>query len=290
MRLAVFPQIETSSYFILISSFINMIFSFVLVIFLIFNFVRKKTVGTFMLLSAYLYFTITSAVSIVYRLMFILNQGEVTLAIYTIAAIGPLILLPAFAYLYIFACRHILKDNEILRINIFSIIMFFFGVAVSIVAYDIFFQTPNFAEIFGPAQLEFTEAVLVTPDVFTVSYSLFIMLFQVGVSIYVTGRVGWRALRLARKSDQLVRKRGLQIIGLGVLMYLFGGMLSAFDSSLAAIPGLMITVAVFRAFAFATAYVAMYIGWIMPNWFRKMIRKRSWFELQYNQMVSSDTV
>ena len=284
-----FPQIDTSSYFILISSFINLIFSFVLVIFLIVNFIRKKTVGTFMLLTSYFYFSLTSAFSIVYRLMFILNLGEMNTSIYMIASISPLILLPAFAYLYIFACRHILKDNEIVRINIFSIIMVFFGIAVSIVAHDNIVSSPNYLEIFGPAQMAFSEAVLVTPDVFTISFALFIQLFQIVVSIYVTGRIGWRALRLARKSDQLVRKRGLQIIGLGVLLYLFGGMLSAFDNSLSAIPGLMITVAVLRALAFASAYIAMYIGWIMPNWFRKLIRKRSWFELQYNQMLSSDT-
>jgi hypothetical protein len=221
--------------------------------------------------------------------MFILNLGEVNVTTYMIASLSPLILLPAFAYLYIFACRHILKDNEIVRINIFSIIMVFFGIAVSIVAHDNIVSNPNYLEVFGSAQMAFTEAVLVTPDVFTISYALFIQLFQIVVSIYVTGRIGWRALRLARKSDQLVRKRGLQTIGVGVLLYLLGGMLSAFDSSLSAIPGLMITVAVIRAIAFASAYIAMYIGWIMPNWFRKMIRKRSWFELQYNQMLSSDT-
>ena len=242
-----------------------------------------------MLLTSYFYFSLTSALSIAYRIMFILNQGEVNVVIYTIASLGPLILLPAFAYLYIFACRHILKDNEILRINIFSIIIVFFGIAVSLVAYDNFITAPNYATIFGSAQLAFTEAVLITPNLFTISYSLFIQLFQIAVSIYVTGRVGWRALRLARKSDQLVRKRGLQIIGVGVLLYLVGGMLSAFDSSVSGIPGLMITVAIVRALAFATAYVAMYIGWVMPNWFRKMIRKRSWFELQYNQMLSSDS-
>ncbi len=272
----------------MISSIINLIFSFVLVIFLIINFIRKRTVGTFMLLTSYFFFSLTAALSIAYRTMYIL-QGEVNGVIYTLAAVGPLILLPAFAYLYIFACRHILKDNEIVRINIFSVIMVFFGIAVSVVFYDILVIQPNYATIFGSSQLAFTEAVLVTPDIFTISFTTFILIFQIAISIYVTGRVGWRALRLARKSDQLVRKRGLQTIGIGVLLYLLGGMLSAFDSSLSSIPGLMITAAVIRAFAFAAAYLAMYIGWVMPNWFRKMIRKRSWFELQYNQIVSSDS-
>ena len=287
--MAVFPQIDTSSYFILISSMVNLLFSLVLVFLLVANFIRKKTVGTFMLLTSYLYFSLTSAFSIVYRMMFILNLGEMNITTYFIASLSPLILLPAFAYLYIFACRHILKDNEIVRINIFSIIMVFFGIAVSIVSHDNIVSNPNYQVIFTSPQMAFTEVVQVTPYVFTVSYDLFIQLFQIVVSIYVTGRIGWRALRLARKSDQLVRKRGLQTIGIGVLLYLLGGMLSAFDSSLAGIPGLMITVAVIRAIAFVSAYVAMYIGWIMPNWFRKMIRKRSWFELQYNQMMSSES-
>ena len=212
-------------------------------------------------------------------------QGEVTLISYLLASLGPLVLLPAFAYLYIFACRHILKDNEILRINIFSVIMVFYGIGSSIIAYDPFVNLPNWNLIFDyPNLLTFSSANLITNEIFTVSYTLFIQLFQIIVSIYVTGRIGWRALRLAGKSDQLVRKRGLQAIGFGTLFYLLGGMLSAFDSTVSAYPALMITVATFRALSFATAYVLMYLGWIMPTWFRKMIRKRSWFEIQYQNL------
>ena len=238
-----------------------------------------------MLLLSYVYFSLTSAVSITYRLMFILNGEIVNMTIYLLAALGPLLLLPAFAYLYIFACRHILKDNEILRINIFAVIIVFYGLATAMVATDTIYQNPSFNLIFEIDQLVFSSAVLVTPDIFTVSYIWFIQIFQIFISIYVTGRVGWRGFRLARKSDQPVRKRGLQAIGSGMLLYLIGGMLSAFDSTFSIYPALMITVAVLRALVFSSAYVLMYLGWIMPAWFRRMIRKRSWFEIQYSNLT-----
>jgi hypothetical protein len=269
--------LDTASYFILISSGVNLGFSAILVIFLIVNFIRKKTIGTAMLLTAYTFFSLTSAASIIYRILYIVQGGD-SVVIEQFASLGPLLLLPAFAYLYVFACRHILKDSEIMRTYIFALIVAFFGIATAVVAYDNF-NVPNHLN------RVFTTKIFVTNSIYTISYINFILIFQIAVSIYVTGRIGWRALRLARKSDQPVRKRGLQTIGVGVLLYLLGGMLSAFDSSISGIPVLMIAVAVLRAFAFAAAYIGMYLGWVMPNWYRKMIRKRSWFEVQYKAMA-----
>jgi len=223
-------------------------------------------------------------------MLFISNGGVMTEITYMLASLGPLLLLPAFAYLYIFACRHILKDNEIIRINLFAMIMVFFGIATSVISFDNLNTNPAYhlmTDQFFVNPLNFTSLVQITPYLITISYHAFIQITQIVVSIYITGRIGWRSLRLARKSDQPVRKRGLQTIGIGVLLYLFGGMLSAFDAQVSGIPALMITVAVLRSFAFSAAYVMMYLGWIMPIWFRKMIRKRSWFEVQYQQLTKS---
>ncbi len=243
-----------------------------------------------MLLFAYIFFSATSAVSIAYRISFIFNGAVINELTYLLAALGPLMLLPAFGFLYIFACRHILKDNEIVRIFIFAFLMFFFGMATALVGYDVFASSPVYSLLLDDLYVNplfFSEAVSITPQLFTVSYYLVIQLVQIIVSIYVTGRIGWRAWRLSRKSDQPVRKRGLQTIGLGTILYLLGGMLSAFDAQLATIPALMMTIAALRALSFAGAYVLMYLGWIMPTWFRKMIRKRSWFEIQYQQIAKS---
>ena len=284
------PALDTASYFILIAAIVNAAFSLTLVFFLIGNFFKKRTVGTFMLLLSYFFFTATSIVSIAFRMLFISNGGVMTEITYMLASLGPLLLLPAFAYLYIFACRHILKDNEIIRINLFAMIMVFFGIATSVISFDNLNTNPAYhlmTDQFFVNPLNFTSLVQITPYLITISYHAFIQITQIVVSIYITGRIGWRSLRLARKSDQPVRKRGLQTIGIGVLLYLFGGMLSAFDAQVSGIPALMITVAVLRSFAFSAAYVMMYLGWVMPAWYRKMIRKRSWFEVQYQQLTKS---
>ncbi|MCE7741481.1 MAG: hypothetical protein GOP50_03395 [Candidatus Heimdallarchaeota archaeon] len=265
--------IEPASFFIIVSSVINMAFSLALVITLLVNFFRKKTVGTFMLLSSYFLFSLTSAFSIAYRISLIYNEGVMTDTIYQMGSLTPMIILPAFAFLYFFGCRHILKDNEIVKTYLFAIIMVIYGLITAVIAYDNIYTNSLFSE-----------PTYITNDVFTISYTWPILVAQIVISIFVTSRIGIRALRLARKSDQPIRKRGLQTIGIGVFLYLLAGLLSAFDSSISNLPALMITVSAFRALAYATAYVTMYLGWVMPAWYRKMIRKKSWFEMQYQQL------
>ena len=271
-------MVSTTTYFILISSGVNITFNFILVIFLIVNFIRKKTIGTALLLTSYVLFFTTNLASIMYRLHYIMNQEDSVL-VEMFATLGPLILLPAFGFLYPLACRHILKDSELTRTFFFSALFAFYGAASALVGYDVALN-PLVNDRF------FVDKVFLVPgELYTASYLHFILITQVVVSILVTGRIGFRALRLAKKSDQPVRKRGLQTIGIGVLLYLLGGMLSAFDSTIIQFQALMIIVVVLRALSFSAAYVAMYLGWIMPNWYRKMVRKKSWFEMQYEGMT-----
>lgn len=273
-------QPEPATYIIMLSSIINFAFSAILVIFLTVNFFRKKTVGTAMLLSSYFLFSAASAMSIAYNIMYILTE-EIGEVVYFIATLGPLILLPAYGFLYIFACRHILRDSEITRVFVFGTIMVLYGLATSLVGYNNLIE----AGIVGFPSI--TRVTFVTYGIFTITYITFIWIAQIVIATYVAGRIGFRALRLAKKSDQIVRKRGLQIIGIGVLFYFLGGLLSSFDSIITEIPVLMIVVAFLRALVFAASYVMLYLGWIMPAWFRRMIRKRSWFEIQYKNSMKS---
>ncbi len=249
-----------------------MAFSLALVITLLVNFFRKKTVGTFMLLSSYFLFSLASAFSIAYRISLIYNEGVMTDTIYQIGSLTPLIILPAFAFLYFFGCRHILKDNEIIKTYIFAVIMVVYGIVTAVIAYDNIYTHSLYSE-----------PTYITKNVFAISYTWPILLVQIVVSIFVTGRIGFRAFRLARKSDHPIRKRGLQTISVGVFLYLLAWLFSALHGSIPNIPALMITISAFRAISYATAYVAMYLGWVMPAWYRKLIRKKSWFEMQYQQ-------
>lgn len=270
-------MVEISTLLTIGFSGLNLVLVFILEIFLLVSFIRKKTVGTMMLFLSYLFFGITSLISVVVKTLLILGYDSQILEAFV--TIGPLILYPAFAFLYIFASRHILKDSEIMRTLIFGMIMVFWGLASALVGWDMF--------LFPEGSRFFSSRTYLTSEIYTATYITFILIIQIAVSIYVTGRVGFRSLRLAAKSDQPVRRRGLQTIGIGVLLYLLGGMLSAFDSSLTASPALLIIVVSLRGIVFTFAYIGMYLGWIMPTWYRKMIRKRSWFELQYKELSKS---
>ena len=159
-------MVETSTLITISFSGLNLILVFILEIFLAVNFIRKKTVGTAMLFLSYFFFVVTSLISVIVKTLLILgNEGIILEAFITI---GPLVLYPAFAFLYIFASRHILKDSEITRTILFGLIMIFWGLASALVGWDLF--------LFPEGSRIFSSRTYLTATIYTASYITFIRL------------------------------------------------------------------------------------------------------------------
>ncbi|MCK5047022.1 MAG: hypothetical protein KAS22_10615, partial [Candidatus Heimdallarchaeota archaeon] len=39
-----------------------------------------------------------------------------------------------------------------------------------------------------------------------------------------------------------------------------------------------------RKILFLSSYIILYLGWIMPDWFRRRIRGKTWFEMRYKEV------
>ncbi len=263
-------MLSTETWIVLSYSFILSLAVLFLIFFLAQSYRRKKTPGTAMLMIAYILFSLTTLVPFINRVAVLFNYNIYLL--YLLNAITPLSIIFAYAFLYQFASRHILRDNEIKRLIVFSITVIIYGVLVGLIIADSIIY-PN------------TKGLIITktpstPELYTISYSMIVILFQVLVSLYFTIRIAGRAFILSKKTGSLESKKGLQSIALGLVLYLAAGLLtpvlSMFEGLIASIIGTIIRVLIFVA-----AYTFMYLGWIMPTWYRKLLRKKTWFEQQY---------
>ncbi|MFW9924100.1 MAG: hypothetical protein ACFFDW_12510 [Candidatus Thorarchaeota archaeon] len=258
-----------------------LIYSF-LVVTLIVNFARKKTTGTLLLLIAYsIYFFTKLASSGFYTIQIIMGgntpySDHLQLFSTTVTLIGAV-------FFYIFGTRHILKDGEIIRNLHVIIISIFVGILGGLIYADYFLDF----ESLGWSAFQHGETGIYQPisaELSNISINIVFSGILAVIISYVFLRLSIRALILSRRTDKLVRKRGLQMIGWGLMFYFLGGLIGGlFFAAYGAGPWLLLTLYIFRSIILTTSYVMMYIGWIMPNWFTRYIRGKSWFEQRYKE-------
>lgn len=249
-----------------------------LVIALFNNFIRKKTTGTLILFTSY--FVIGSAAilgALVFNLQAVTDFVLAPRILQSITTMSPQI---GLIMIYIFACRHILKDNEVVK----SLTVMFTSFAVGFVftmyilgAYGI--TAPVDSDIWYALSTNNP-----TADLENASISLLAVVL-VAIQVYINARIFIRAFILARRTDKEIRKRGLLLIAWGLVIYLIGGLVIsmeiAIDWQSAVIPLIFWMV---RKILFLSSYVILYLGWIMPDWFRRRIRGKTWFEMRYKEV------
>ncbi|NPE07158.1 MAG: hypothetical protein GNW80_02655 [Asgard group archaeon] len=249
-----------------------------LVIALFNNFLRKKTTGTLILFTAYF---IIGAAAILGALVYTLQAADlneiVPRSLQTITTLAPQI---GLVLIYIFSCRHILKDNEVVKALTIMIVSFILGLVFNIYLFGIL-------EITSPINSDFLWAISTnnpTADLENISVSI-LAVFLVVIQIYINARIFIRAFVLSRRTDKEIRKRGLLLIAWGLVIYLLGGLVISLEIAVpwanAAIP---LVFWMLRKIMFLTSYVLLYLGWIMPDWFRRRIRGKTWFEMRYKEI------
>jgi hypothetical protein len=259
-------------------SWLTFVVNIALVASLFRNFLKKKTSGTLILFISYLFIGIGALISALVYTFQISGLGDQ--AVISLQTISILLPQAALLFIYVFSCRHILRDNEVIKT--FTIIF--------LTAYNAFIGTLYFLNNFG-----------ITPGFNSTSWwainkntiqntglynsnisflSLTIMVFQV----YINMRITARAFILAGRTNKLIRKRGLQLIAWGLIAYMTAGILIsieyAFDWTVD--NPLPLILWILRNIIYFVAYFILYLGWIMPDWYRRRIRKRTWFEEKYN--------
>jgi hypothetical protein len=262
----------------IVFSWFTTILTIGLVIALFNNFIRKKTTGTLILFTSY--FIIGSAAvlgALVFNLQALTDNVIAPRILQTITTMSPQL---GLMLIYIFACRHILKDNEVVKSLTIMIASFVVGLVFTIYILGVYGIT-------APVDTDVWYAISTnnpTADLENISVSLLSILL-VAVQIYINARIFIRAFVLSRRTDKEIRKRGLLLIAWGLVIYLVGGLVISLEISIpwesAVIPLIFWMI---RKVLFLTSYVILYLGWIMPDWFRRRIRGKTWFETQYKEV------
>ncbi|NHJ33652.1 MAG: hypothetical protein FK732_12395 [Asgard group archaeon] len=249
-----------------------------LVIALFNNFLRKKTTGTLILFSSYLIISISAILgALVYNLQAVGIVGKVPGILQTITTLSPQI---GLLLIYIFACRHILKDNEVVKSVTVMVASFVIGFVFTMYILGVYGITPQS----NPDAWFALSKTNPTQDLENISISL-LAIFLVGIQLYINARIYVRAFVLSRRTDKEIRKRGLLLIAWGLVIYMFAGFIISMEIAVPWTTSVMPLVFwIIRKIGFLTSYVFLYLGWIMPDWFRRRIRGKTWFEMRYKEV------
>lgn len=278
-------MVSSTAWFFIVSSWVTVTMNIILAVALLRNFLIKKTTGTLILFSSYLIIGLGATFGAMHYTGEILNLGIEFIGIaQTISTIAPLI---STLLIYIFSCRHILRDSEIVKSLHLIIISILIGCILMIYLLAIFRITPQqpdflFAEGESPLWYQISKRIIPNTSLYNLSVGA-TALFNTPIQIYLNMRIIIRAFILSRRTDKIIRKRGLQLIGSGLIIYLVAGMVISLELSVPWADG-SVGPTIFwtlRKFLFLISYIILYLGWIMPDWLRRRIRGKTWFEMQY---------
>ncbi|NHJ05749.1 MAG: hypothetical protein EAX90_13065 [Candidatus Heimdallarchaeota archaeon] len=267
--------LEPLTLYYIIESWISEGIFLILIGFLIANFVKKKTTGTLMLLITYSIFAVTKFITgLSYTLQpftgntFFTDSLQLFSTSFTIVGL---------IFLYIFASRHILRDSEVMKALHIILISMWVGILGTLTFVDRIVGGISFAnfDVLGEYQP-------LSGQINNLPVNIILSMVFILINVYVFLRVSIRSIILARRTDKLLRKRGLQMIGWGLFVYFLGGTLGGLVfSAVGAGQWLLILLWQLRSLLLTTSYIMMYIGWIMPDWFTRYVRGKTWFEKKY---------
>ncbi|NHJ85766.1 MAG: hypothetical protein FK734_09910 [Asgard group archaeon] len=261
-------EISGDTWYILFTAIITslMLVGFVIVLFI--NFLRKRTLGTILLAIFY----------------FLLMLGEMSntagLWIYTFKTNGELLsgflelnftTFYGFGYifLYYFANRHILDDNDIVKSFTSIILSGLVGITNALMSMELYFtQSGGFFYSVIPLTVDINQFL---PS----SISGLIILFPIFIFVHLRIVIG--IIKLRKTAPDMIIKRGLLFILLAVVSFI----LSAIIASFFLIPEITINSPItiilhtFRILFIQIGLLLSYLGWILPDWFKRALEKNS---------------
>ncbi|MHA1365624.1 MAG: hypothetical protein ACTSXA_12495 [Candidatus Heimdallarchaeota archaeon] len=281
---------NAASWFYIIFSWLTLGVSLFLMGALLNNFFRKRTTGTLILFSSYALVALGGVLGALVYTFQISGFGPTTIGtLQAIVTIAPQV---ALLIIYMFSCRHILRDNEVVKSLTLMIVSGLLGFITTIFLTGLFGMTNQYPGFINPDPdtnptkwYQLVHTTIPSTDLYNLAVSG-LSVILVLIQIYINLRIIIRAFILSRRTDKIVRKRGLQMIAWGLITYLLAGILISMEigiewSSGSHAPTVLWT---FRKILFVASYIILYLGWIMPDWFRRRIRGKTWFEMQYKSI------
>ncbi|MBD3191061.1 MAG: hypothetical protein GF308_10475 [Candidatus Heimdallarchaeota archaeon] len=262
------------TWYFLISAILIVVGTFVFVGILINHFIKKRTIGTALLTISFICIALAELLNGTGLWYYVFGSqtskvsGYLELNFTTMYSI-------AFLFLYYFANRHILKDNDIIK----SVTSISLAVLTGVISTMLFTQlrddninsmyyTTLFME--GPNIMQYTPTMLSG------------LLLFVPIFLFVLLRIIIRLLLVRGKVDNPIAKSGFSFI----LYSMVSLVLAIIVASLFTIPGVgnspvaITIIQTLRLLFNSIAIVFGYFGWILPDWLKRMIRGKAWIVKQ----------
>ena len=234
------------------------------------NFLRRRTTGTAMLLQTFVFFMLSKIALSISMTIQITPSPNLEIA-YIISVFASMFPLFGIVLLYNFSCRHILRDSIPIQTFISITFSAIIGIILGLQIYEIVLIPIEESSIINLNSL--------TSDIQIISGTLFISMIQIIIQTFIFLRIAIRSFVLSRKTEQLLRKRGFQLIGWGLIIYYATGFIAGIIYGFGIEhEGIQFGLWVLRNLGIQVAYFIMYLGWILPNWLRKRLTKKTWIE------------
>ncbi len=240
----------------------SLIFSFIMV----WNFFKKKTMGTALL--AFFYGAIAIYHIVHSVMMSIAAQNPFSLPHKILFIIYVATLLLSYYYLYVFACRHIFRDNDFVKSSITIIMLAANAAIIGMMAYELILDVPSPIFYVIDPKPEWNISHYVPVPLVLLTLYLTCVLF---VEIRIIFRLSLTLIKKEVEND--IQRKGLQQILFGILS-LFASVLLTIIISLPNINNTLFSILyILRGMLTLLGLLLSYIGWILPEWYVRRVRK-----------------
>ena len=269
-------------WFVLIQNGLLALGAIVFSIIMLGNYAKKKTMGTALLAVVYIFVAIRQIVGIVYNALGAINPYSLTQGITFIAYLLAFTLI--YYFLYLFGSRHILQDNDVWRGVISTIYLVTLSAFIGILGYEMLAGVAN--PIFVERGVEpGTNLQLFMPTTLTglLLYGVILILVQLRYIFSLS-------VSLIRKTSiDPMRRTGTKYI-LGAVITLFFDILLTVAFTIENLPIFVIVLLYVTRFILTMLSLLLsYIGWLLPDWFRKRIRQKAWIATKISSREETAT-
>ncbi|MBN1330332.1 MAG: hypothetical protein JXA54_12735 [Candidatus Heimdallarchaeota archaeon] len=263
---------------------LNIIVLGIFVILLFRNFLKKRTIGTSLLILTYSNLLVNEILATGAFLLESFNVGDPQIQLYCkiMQIIGIMLLVFTINWFYFFGNRHLIKDNDLFKSIYTSVFGVVVGACMGLAIQDIITKSSTEALWYTEIYLEGVDFHLYYPAADITKPYIFMTggLFLIGSYTYI--RLSLRTYQLQRKAKDIVTKKGFKVITASILLMLFTGLSLGFYIFGAGKNGYVSAILyIIRGLIVLSAVFTGYIGWIMPEWVRKRFRGKAWIAKIY---------
>ncbi len=269
-------------WFDIFQSIILTLGSFVFVGIMVKNYFKKRTMGTALLTIVYILVAIRHANGVVFNFYSKFNPLSTGHKLSLIIYLTVFILM--YYFLYLFGSRHLIRDNDVIRGIMSAIILVTTMTIIGMIGYEFYadVENPIFVEYSiepGTNSLQPMPTTIVGAVLYGVIlvFVQFRYIFSLSVSL------------IRQKSIDPIKRIGTKYILAAMITFFLDVSLTVAFTIDSLTPVVVAILYVTRFFLTMASLAFGYIGWILPDWFRKRVRRKTWIATKLAQSEISST-